>query len=71
MIVAVVLKPVRWAARITSSQRAVGAEHRAHLVVEDLGGGARQGAEAGMFQAAQELRDRQSKRGSALVHLER
>ena len=49
----------------------VGTEHCAHLVIENLGGRARQGAEAGMFQAAQELPDRQSERGSALVHLER
>ncbi len=36
----------------------VGADHRADLVVEDLGRGARQGAQARRLQLAQEVGDR-------------
>ena len=49
----------------------VGADDRAHLVVEDFGRGARQRAEARALQLGQELRDRDAERRRALRDLER
>ena len=76
MIVAVVLKPTPWAVRITSSHASVsilsGQMHRANLVVQDLGRGARQRAEAGAPSASSGTR-RAGRRAlpRPAMHLER
>ena len=61
--------------RITSSHCAVvilsGQMHPAHLVVQDLGRGARQRAEAGALQLGEELAERDPERLRALPDLER
>ena len=49
----------------------VRADDGAHLVVQDLGGGARQGAQAGGLELRQKRPDRQSKRRRALRDLQR
>ena len=49
----------------------VRAEHGAHLVVEDLGGGARQRAQAVIFERKQEFPNRHFQRLGALMHFER
>ncbi len=49
----------------------VGADHGADLVVEDLGRGAGQGAEPGLLQLAQKVRDRAAEGLGALPDLER
>ena len=49
----------------------VGAEDGAHLVVEDLGGGARHAAEPGLFQLTQVVGERPLHRRGALPDLER
>ncbi len=48
----------------------VGADDRADLVVEDLGGGAGQGAEPGVAQFAQEIGEAAAERLGALPHFE-
>ena len=48
----------------------VRADDRAHLVVQDLGGGARQGAEARGLELRKKGPDRQAKRRRALRHLQ-
>src|SRR5277367_4077366 len=48
----------------------VGADYRAHLVVQDLGGGARQGAQAGGLELRQKRPDWHSERGRALRDLQ-
>ena len=75
MMVEVVRRPSLCAARCTSSHCAgvdlVGADDGAHLVVEDLGRRARQGAEAGLLQLRQEGGERRLQGRGALRHLER
>jgi hypothetical protein len=46
-------------------------EHRANLIVQDLGRGPRQRAEARRLQRRQELANRDTERCRALMHLER
>ncbi len=45
-------------------------QHGSHLVVQDLGGRARQRAEAHVLQRGQKVADRHAERGRALVHFE-
>ena len=49
----------------------VGAEDRADVVVEDLGGGARQGAEAGVHESSEVVGQRFAQASGALGDLER
>ena len=68
--------PARWAASITSAQRAhrkVGAARQAgpHVVVEDAGGGAGNRAEPGLPRGDQELLQRQPAPGRAVEQLGR
>ena len=75
MIVAVVLKPIWWAVRITSSHRPVsilsGHRYRPHFIIQNLCRSARQRAKTGGFQRREELADRDAERRRALVHFER
>ena len=49
----------------------VRAEHGAHLIVEDFRRRARQRAEPGRLQRAEEILDRNAERRGALMHFER
>ena len=75
IIVVVARRPSSWAVIITSAHSAVRdlvrAQVDAHAVVEDLGGGARQGAQAGVAQAGEELAHADPEGVGALPDLER
>ncbi len=75
MMVAVLRRPTRCAARITASHCCVvdlvGADDGAHLVVEDLGRGAGQGAEAGLLEAGEEVGEREAEGGGTLGDFQR